>query len=155
MAVRRRNTTPRERVEQLGIRRLMLSLGAKEYVLGTTRRKGDYAGTMQTPGIPDLQFFLPEKRARFDAEAKPFTRRLVIVEAKRAKGGRFSAPQIEYRGLTQAAGVDYIGGCLDDVIAWLVREGYLDPKNLPHYRTTALEAKAVEADAALSKRLGR
>lgn len=131
----RRNTTPLEKVEQLGIRKLMLQLGAEEYVLGTKRRKTDFHGTMQTPGIADLQFFLPEKRTRFDVDGETrLTRRLVIIEAKREKGSRFSPEQIAYGELCVAAGVDYIGGCLNDVIAWLVRENYLNPKNLPHYR---------------------
>lgn len=131
----RRNETPLESVEQLGIRKLMLSLGAKEFVLGTRRKKADsHHGTMQTPGIPDLQFFLPDRRG---GRAHLLPRRLVVVEAKRQKGGRFSPAQIEYRDLCVAAGVDYIGGCLNDVIEWLVRERYLDPKNLPHYRVPA------------------
>lgn len=130
----RRNTSPLEKDEQLAIRMLMLSLGAREYVLGTTRRRGDYAGTMQTPGLPDLQFFLPERRTEM---ALYRSRRFVVVEAKRATGGRFSPDQIEYRELAIAAGIDYIGGSVNDVIAWLVAEGYLDPKNLPHYRQPA------------------
>lgn len=129
---RRRNTTPLESAEQLGIRKLMLSLGAKEYVLGTKRRKTDFHGTMQTPGIADLQFFLPDRRG---GRAHLSPRRLVIVEAKRQKGGRFSPDQVQYRDLCVAAGVDYIGGCLDDVIAWLIHEGYLRADQVPHYRT--------------------
>lgn len=136
MRPRRRNITPLEKDEQLGIRKLMLSLGAKEYVLGTRRKKTDFHGTMQTPGIADLQFFLPEKRAQFTRDGSR-TRRLVIVEAKRQQGGRYSSEQIEYRGLCLAAGVDYIGGCLDDVIAWLTREGYVKAEHFPHYRQPA------------------
>lgn len=132
----RRNTTPLEKDEQLAIRKLMLQLGAVEYVLGTRRRKTDFHGTMQTPGIPDLQFFLPERRTTLDPQLAR-TRRLVIVEAKREKGGRFRPEQIEYRELCAAAGVDYIGGCLNDVIAWLVRENYIKGENLPHYRQPA------------------
>jgi hypothetical protein len=132
--MRRRNTAPLEKNEQLAIRELMLRLGACEYVLGTKRKRGDFQGTMQTPGIPDLQFFLPEKRARFDANATPFTRRFVIVEAKRERGGRFSPAQQEYRDLCAAAGVEYIGGCLNDVIAWLIAEGYVKGDSVPHYR---------------------
>lgn len=131
----KRNTTPLEKVEQLGIRELMLKIGAAEYVLGTTRKRGDHPGTMQTPGIADLQFFLPERRV--ERVALGFTRRFVVVEAKRERGGRFSTAQIEYRGLCAAAGVDYIGGCLNDVIAWLMREGYVKAANIPHYRLPA------------------
>jgi hypothetical protein len=128
----RRNTTPLEKDEQFAIRKLMLSLGAREYVLGTKRKRTDYHGTMQTPGIADLQFFLPERRL-----GHANTRRFVVVEAKRERGSRFSSEQIEYRGLCLAAGVDYIGGCLNDVMAWLIDEGYIDAKNLPHYRQPA------------------
>lgn len=130
----RRNNSPLEKDEQLGIRKLMLQIGAREYVLGTKRRKTDFHGTMQTPGIADLQFFLPERRPTFVLYR---SRRFVVVEAKREKGSRFSPEQIEYRDLCAAAGIDYIGGCLNDVIAWLVAETYLDPKNLPHYRQPA------------------
>ncbi|MDP2319603.1 MAG: hypothetical protein Q8O42_09735 [Acidobacteriota bacterium] len=138
---RPKNTSRLEKSEQLAIRELMITLGAEEYVIGTVRRKGDYPGTMQTPGIPDLQFFLPEKRAwRSDAGKASLTRRFVVVEAKRAKGGRFSSQQIEYRGLCAAAGVDYIGGSLDDVIAWLIAEGYLKASQVPHYRLPQVPA---------------
>ena len=138
MIPRPKNTTRLEKGEQLAIRELMKTLGAKEYVLGTVRRKGDHPGTMQTPGLPDLQFFLPEKRAwRCDAGKASLTRRFVVVEAKRAKGGRFRSEQIEYRGLALAAGIDYIGGSLDDVIAWLIAEGYLKANQVPHYRLPA------------------
>lgn len=134
----RQRPKPRlEKDEQLAIRQLMLSLGAKEYVLGTKRRRGDYAGTMQTPGLPDLQFFLPDRRR--DAHLHPW--RFLVVEVKREKLGRFRPEQIEYRDLCRAAGVDYIGGSLDDVIVWLVREGYVKNQNLPHYRQVAEPAK--------------
>lgn len=138
-AARRRNTSPLESVEQLGIRKLMLSLGGKEYVLGTKRKKTDFHGTMQTPGIADLQFFLPERRVEMALYRKW---RFVVVEAKRQKGGRFSPEQIEYRDLCLAAGIDYIGGCLDDAIAWLISEGYLRANQVPHYRIGSTEVRS-------------
>lgn len=117
---------PLEKVEQVGVVTLFRSLGARVYVVGTKRRRGDYQGTMMSEGIPDLEVFLPARNG------KPA--RFVKVEVKRQKIGRFSPKQIEYRGLCLAAGVDYIGGCLDDVIAWLTREGYVKAESFPHYR---------------------
>jgi hypothetical protein len=52
-----------ERAEQSHIVQLLRTVGGQVYVLGTTRRRGDYAGTMQTPGLPDLLAFLPVKRS--------------------------------------------------------------------------------------------
>ena len=43
-----------ERVVQRQIVHLLQAIGAQVWVLGTTRRRGDYHGTMQTPGLPDL-----------------------------------------------------------------------------------------------------
>ena len=99
-------------------------VGAKVYVSGTTRRKGDHPGTMQTPGIPDLEAFLPARNG--------WPRRLLKVEVK-APGGRLSAEQAEYRDLCLDASVAHIVGGLDDVLAWLMREGYVRSGQLPHY----------------------
>lgn len=132
-----------EKDEQLAIRKLMLQLGAKEYVLGTKRKRNDaHHGTMQTPGIPDLQFFLPAPKDKVSSFCMgENTRRLVIVEVKRERVGRFTSEQIEYRGLCAAAGIDYIGGSLDDVIVWLVREGYVKAENFSHERQAAIAEK--------------
>lgn len=56
---RRRPPVIPEKSEQSQIVQLLRSLGAQVYVLGNHRRKGDFAGTMQTPGLPDLQAFMP------------------------------------------------------------------------------------------------
>jgi hypothetical protein len=114
-----------ERVEQLHIVRLLRTIGAAVYVLGTTRRHGDHPGTMQTPGISDLVCFLP---------VLPHTRsRLLCIECK-ARDGRLSPPQREFRDRCAAADVAYVTGTLDDVIAWLVHERYLRREGVPHYR---------------------
>jgi hypothetical protein len=49
--------------------------------MGTTRRRGDYPGTMQTPGIPDLMAFLPVKRS---LETDGARRSSAIRSARRA-----------------------------------------------------------------------
>ena len=116
-----------ERHEQNAIRGLLATLGAKVYVLGTTRKKGDYAGTMQTPGLPDLIAFLP-----WDGE-RDLTRTLLVIECK-AKGGRLRPEQAEFMVMCLEAAVHHVVGGLDDVIAWLVQHGYVKADSVPHYR---------------------
>jgi hypothetical protein len=41
-----------EKAEQAGIVKLVRALGGRVYVLGTRRKRGDFQGTMQTPGLP-------------------------------------------------------------------------------------------------------
>lgn len=115
-----------ERTEQAGIVKLLRSIGGAVYVFGTTRRKGDYQGTMQTPGIPDLEVFLPPAGGLSENT-------LLKIEVK-APHGRLSPAQQHYRDHCIAACVPHIVGGLDDVIAWLVKHGYLKLAQAPHYR---------------------
>ena len=114
----------RERSEQAGIVQLLRSLGAQVYVLGTTRRRGDHPGTMQTAGLPDLIAFIhtPDQH-----------RRLLVIEVK-AKGGRLRPEQEQFRTYCLDANVNHLVGDLDAVIAWLIAEGYLQSNQVPHYR---------------------
>jgi hypothetical protein len=48
---------------------LLRTVGARVYNIGTRRRKGDFQGTMQTPGIPDVLAILPFRVACLAAEA--------------------------------------------------------------------------------------
>ena len=48
-----------ERVIQSHIVGLLRQVGCQVYVLGTTRPKGDYHGTCQTAGLPDVLALLP------------------------------------------------------------------------------------------------
>lgn len=106
-----------ERTEQRAIVQLLRSIGASVYVLGTTRRKGDHPGTMQTPGIPDLYVFLPKTPTRYIGMA-------VWIEVK-AKRGRPSAAQNEFRRECKALGVSHVLGGVDDVIMFLEDHRYL------------------------------
>ena len=121
-----------EKHEQEAGVRLLRTLGAKVYVLGTVRPQGDYRGTCQTPGLPDVQAFLPIRGDRSEA-----TRRLLVWEVKRAQGGRLSEPQKEFLGLCAAAGVAHVVGPLDALLAWLHAEGYVHAGQVPHYRLPA------------------
>jgi hypothetical protein len=114
-----------EKVEQAHIVQLLRSIGATVYTLGTRRRRGDYPGTMQTPGIADVFAFLPPKtRQRWV---------LLAVEVK-AEGGRLRPEQVRFRELCLWADVAYVVGPLDAVITWLVAEHYVQASQFPHYR---------------------
>lgn len=107
-----------EKEEQAAIVDLLETLGAKVYVLGTKRPKGDYPGACQTPGVPDLIVFLPKSRV-LQAEAHH-----LYIEVKTPKG-RMSDEQFVFRDNCQRANVSHIYGGVDQVTAWLERFGYL------------------------------
>lgn len=125
-------TTRLERYEQADGLKLLLGLGGRVYVSGTVRREGDYQGTMQTPGIPDVEVYLPAPR--YGRPLVPGnTRRLLKWECKRP-GGKPSPAQRDYAELARAAGVDHVTGDLTALLAWLVSAGYLRADQLPHDR---------------------
>jgi len=115
-----------EKTVQAHIVQLLRSLGGKVFVLGTRRRGGDYPGTMQSEGVPDLLAFLPSR-------AEPGRQLFLVIECK-ARGGRLRPDQEIFRALCVSAGVVHITGDLDAVIAWLIDQGYLKRENVPHYR---------------------
>ena len=123
----RRVRAPRvpEKAEQAHIVQLLFSINAAVWVLGTRRPRGDYGGTCQTPGVPDLVAFLPSTRDR--------ATRQVWIECK-AAGGRLRSEQQQFKTLCETAGVPHIVGGLDAVIAWLCAEGYVKAESFPHYR---------------------
>lgn len=106
----------REKAEQRAIVQLLESLGAKVYVIGTRRPKGDYPGTRQTPGIPDLHVFLYQPRTDTAVQ--------LWIEVK-AKGGKLRPAQVEFKAWCVAAKVEHIVGTCDDVQNWLVDHGWL------------------------------
>lgn len=105
-----------ERQEQTAIVKLLRSLGGQVYVIGTVRPTGDFHGTCQTPGIPDLLCFLPPLQ-------RMHLPRLVFIEVK-AAGGRMRPAQQEFREQCRGI-VDHLVGNADVVIAWLTAQGYL------------------------------
>lgn len=126
-----------EKVEQAHIVRLLRTLGATVYVLGTTRKREDaHHGTMQTPGLADLLVFLPDR-----GHPRVGALRQLWVECKTTRG-RLSPAQVEFRACCQLAGRDYVSGPLDAVIAWLISEGYLKASQIPFYRQPAPAAEA-------------
>lgn len=117
-----------EKVVQSHGVQLLRSIGSSVYVLGTRRRSGDYQGTMQTPGVPDVLAFLPPR-----SRVAPFRHVLLFWEAK-AQGGRLRPEQKDFRALCEVAEVAHIVGDLDAVIAWLIDRDYLAASSVAHYR---------------------
>lgn len=128
----KRQTVQREKVEQAHIVQLLRALGAEVYVLGTRRRRGDFQGTMQTPGVPDVMAFLKAS----DRDALSPARVMLFVECK-APGGRLRPEQARFRELALDADVRHVVGGYDDVIDWLVRTGHARAEQFPHYRRQA------------------
>lgn len=133
-AARRARVRVPEKAEQAHGVQLLRALGARVYVLGTVRRRGDHPGTMQTPGIPDVFAFLPKHEGR---------RRTLWWEVK-AVDGRLRREQIAFQALCGESDLAHVVGPHDALIAWLVGLGYLKANQLPHYRqpkdTTHAEA---------------
>jgi hypothetical protein len=136
-------TPPKPRLEKFeqadGIK-LLQSLGAKVYTLGTRRPRGtrcrqcgafvaESQGTRQTPGLPDVYAVLPGDRER--------TSRALWWEVKRATGGRLSSAQEEFRDLCLASDTAHVDGSVDALIAWLTTNGYLRGDQVPQYRQEA------------------
>ena len=117
-----------ERSEQQHIIKLLRTLGSAVYVLGTVRRKGDYMGTRQSPGLPDLFAFIP-----YEHGEKRRGAHLLAIEVK-APRGRMSPEQIEFQRQCQLADVHHIVGGLNEVIAWLIQTGRLMAEQVPYYR---------------------
>lgn len=142
MTVYRRPLQQPEKAEQQHIVQLLRAIGCQVYVLGTHRRRGDYHGTMQTPGLPDVMAFLPARREAGGASA--LARQLLVVEAK-APGGRLRPDQKTFRSCCIDAEVAHVVGGLDAVIAWLIGQAYLRMDQVPHYRLPASTTVATEA----------
>ena len=58
---------PLEKEIQADIVKLLKTVGAAVYTIGTKRKKTDHQGTMQTPGIPDLVAFVAVPVWRHDS----------------------------------------------------------------------------------------
>ncbi len=126
-----------EKVEQAHIKQLAETVGCTVVVFGVTRRGSKcecgkwvagHQGTQQTPGIPDLEIWLPV-RASFIAGQ----RELVKWETK-AVGGQLSPEQRDYRDLCAVSGVTWGSGTYDDFIQFLVARGLVKADSVPHYR---------------------
>ena len=128
----RRSHAPLEKVEQAHILQLIASVGGTAYVLGTRRPKGDYQGTRQTPGVPDVIAFVPKPTMRGHG-----MQIALFIEVKRSVGGRLSPEQSAFRDHCRFSGQEHVVGGLNAVIAWMVQNGVITDRQVPHYRLSA------------------
>jgi hypothetical protein len=115
-----------ERAEQASGVQLLRAVGARVWVLGTTRPKGDYPGTRQTPGICDVVAVLPRGMG-------------VLFWEVKAVGGRFRPDQLVFREAVEScmgggSKVFYCGGPCQALVGPLTGLGLVKPDALPHYR---------------------
>jgi hypothetical protein len=134
MRTRARTKGPTEKAIQAQIVTLLRLVGARVYVLGTRRRRGDYPGTMQTPGVPDLWAFLPRSPLGpgYDVD-------VVWVEVK-AAGGRLRPEQRVFLEDCVIRHVPHVFGGVNEVISFLMTGGWLTVKQMPHYRWPTVAA---------------
>ena len=125
----KRRQPEREITQQ--IVRLLKSLGGEIYKSSTTRRRGDYQGTMQTPGIPDLEIFMPPPKAR------PADNHVLVKIEVKAQKGRMSPAQQRYRQLCLLSNTHHIVGGFDEVLDWLISHAYLESEQVLHERSAA------------------
>jgi hypothetical protein len=116
-----------EKTVQSQIVHLLRSLGASVYVIGTVRRKGDWHGTMMSPGICDVLAFVQCRDAY----------RFVAIEVKAGRG-RLRPEQAQFQAHCQAAHIEHVVGGLDAVIAWLEVHGCLITTIEPTQTTPAI-----------------
>jgi hypothetical protein len=125
-APRRRRPVVPEKAEQAQGVALLRSLGAWVGVLGTRRPGGDYQGTCQTPGFPDVYAIIP-RRGAGGAETA------VWWEVK-SERGRLRPEQDDFRRRCFNAGHAHVTGGLSALMAWLVAAGFLKREQLPASR---------------------
>jgi hypothetical protein len=119
-----RQSQARGKVAEQHGRQLLVSLGHEVIKFSTTRRRGDYPGTMQTPGVPDYGIWLKPIRG--------LGLRWAWWESKAGRGV-LSPAQRKFQVNCERAGILYVVGDLDALIAWQVVLGYLRPDQVAHY----------------------
>lgn len=124
-----------EKVVQQQIVELLRRLGARVYVIGTKRRRGEFQGTMMSPGIPDLYAVLP---ALPHVGVKGGG---LWVEVK-GEGGRLRPEQAQFAAACLEHGIPHVVGGLDAVLRFLVTGGWVKSSSLPHYRQMDAKCEA-------------
>ena len=130
---------PPEKVVQQHVVQLLRSIGADVWVLGTRRAKGDYPGTRQTPGLPDVLACLPTHMAprwtqEPDGHIYRTDKRVWLAIECKSDTGRLRPEQQHFRQCCHDSDMLHVTGGLDDVIAKLVQLGYLKAESVAHYR---------------------
>lgn len=131
-----------EKVEQAHGVQLLETLGADVWVLGTRRRRGDYQGTMQTPGIADVFAVMPCHLVGIHDAPE---RRALWWEAK-AVGGRLSDDQERFQRCCREADLWHVVGPFDALVEALVGAGYIKAESVAHYRLPQNLPRQPDAD---------
>ena len=108
---------PLEKEIQADIVKLLKTVGAAVYKIGTKRKKTDHQGTMQTPGIPDLLAFVEIPKGRWSPELVQ-----LWIEVKRP-GETPSEDQDAFTANAVMAGCEHVTGGVDEVVDWLKARG--------------------------------
>ena len=98
-----------EKEIQADIVKLLETVGAAVYKIGTKRKKGDHQGTMQTPGIPDLVAFVPVRPSATLGHIGHMPSVQLWIEVKRP-GGTMSFAQTDFRIHALRAGCEHVTG---------------------------------------------
>ena len=110
-----------EKEIQADIVKLLETVGAAVYKIGTTRKRGDYQGTMQTPGIPDLCAFVTVPLS-LHVSPHRFSSVQLWIEVKRP-GGTMSMAQTAFHMRSIEAGCEHVVGGVNEVLGWLTARG--------------------------------
>ena len=117
---------PLEKEIQADIVKLLKTVGAAVYKIGTKRKKCDHQGTMQTPGIADLCAFVPVPAWAGGAAGVSYKRKSpwvqLWVEVKRP-GEKMSEAQFQFRLNVREAGCEHVTGGVPEVLDWLKARG--------------------------------
>ena len=113
--------TQLEKDIQADIVTLLETVGAAVYKIGTTRKRGDHQGTMQTAGIPDLCAFVAVPLAHH-AYPPHVSAVQLWIEVKRP-GQEMSNAQLAFQWHAGNAGCEHVTGGVDAVMDWLTARG--------------------------------
>ena len=124
---------PLEKEIQADVVKLLETVGAAVYRIGTKRKKGDHQGTMQTPGIPDLIAFVRVPLSSSSSFRMSAWTSLQVspgrvscvqlwIEVKRP-GGALAGAQLAFRVRALEAGCEHVVGGVDEVLDWLKARG--------------------------------
>lgn len=128
-----------EKVEQAHIVQFARSLGGMVYVLGNHRRAGDYQGTMQTPGLPDLWIWLPPGARRTETGGTVHLPPMALWWEVKAARRQRRREQIVFGEQCQMAGTPYGYGTFDAFIGFMAEHGRIHANQVPHYRQPVRE----------------
>ncbi len=130
----RRGVRVPEKAVQQQIVTLLRTVGCAVSVLGTRRPRGEYQGTCQSPGLPDVWAWLPRGIGGLWVEVKAEGGRLRPAQAAFRDAAVAAIAAADAAGAPKVGRVWYVTGGLDAVIAALIGLGLLTAGQVAHYR---------------------